>query len=119
MIKDLLFVGAGSCLGGMARYMVSQFIKSSDFPWATMTANIVGCLLIGMLWAGLQRLSSPVQLNLFLVTGFCGGFTTFSTFSKESLALLLSGSYQSFCLYAAGSVLLGISAVFVGFFIMK
>jgi CrcB protein len=119
MIKDLLLVGAGSCLGGMARYLVAQFVKSSDFPWATMTANIAGCLLIGMLWAGLQRLSAPVQLNLFLVTGFCGGFTTFSTYSKESLALLQSGCYQSFCLYAAGSVLLGISAVFVGFFIMK
>ena len=95
IFKDILLVGAGSFFGGIARYLVSLAMKgmSAAFPWATMTANIAGCFIIGALWAVLNRYNADNQLNLLLAVGFCGGFTTFSTFSKEGLCLLQSGNY--------------------------
>lgn len=84
-----------------------------------MTANIAGCLLIGIIWAVLNRHNAANQLNLLLAVGFCGGFTTFSTFSKEGLSLLQSGSYFMFILYALGSVVLGLAAVALGFVLAK
>ncbi len=121
IIKDIILVGTGSFFGGIARYLVSLGMKGmgSAFPWGTMTANIVGCLLIGLLWAAFNRLNASSQLNLLLTVGFCGGFTTFSTFSKESLCLLQAGNYFTFILYALGSVVLGIIAVALGYALAK
>ncbi len=121
ILKDILLVGAGSFFGGIARYLVSLAMKgmSAAFPWATMTANIAGCFIIGALWAVLNRYNADNQLNLLLAVGFCGGFTTFSTFSKESLCLLQSGNYSTFILYALGSVILGIVAVALGYALAK
>ena len=121
IFRDILLVGAGSFLGGIARYLISLAMKGlgSSFPWATMTANIVGCLLIGLLWAAFNRVHASSQLNLLLIVGFCGGFTTFSTFSKESLCLLQAGDYLTFALYALGSVVLGIIAVALGYALAK
>ena len=121
MIKDILLVGVGSFFGGIARYLIALAMKgiSETFPWATMTANILGCLLIGLLWATFDRFNSSSQLGLLLIVGFCGGFTTFSTFSKESLNLLQSGSYLLFGLYALGSVVVGILALAVGYLLAK
>ena len=122
MLKDLLYVGAGSFVGGVARYLVSLAMKSvGGFPWATFIVNVVGCLLIGLLWGLSVRSSNALSghLGLFLSVGFCGGFTTFSTFSKESLALLQSGSYLTFILYAVGSILLGLAAVALGYLLTK
>ena len=117
MIKDILLVGAGSFLGGIARYLVSLLMKgvSGAFPWATMTVNIAGCLLIGVLWAVFSRSTASSQLNLLLTVGFCGGFTTFSTFSKESLGLLQANDFVGFSLYTIGGVALGLLAVWVGY----
>lgn len=122
MIKELLIVGTGSCLGGMARYGASLALRSlcHGFPWATLTVNILGCLLIGILSGAMGRCpNQSLQTNLFFAVGFCGGFTTFSTFSKESLSLLQAGNYTAFALYAVGSVMLGIAAVAIGFAIAK
>lgn len=98
IFKDILLVGVGSFFGGIARYLISLAMKGmgSAFPWATMTANIVGCLVIGLLWAAFNRVNASSQLNLLLIVGFCGGFTTFSTFSKESLSLMQAGYYSTF-----------------------
>ena len=119
MLKDLLLVGLGSGLGGMCRYLVSQLLVTTQngFPWGTFTVNIVGSLLIGLLWGLSSRLPSlsPVLTLLFMV-GFCGGFTTFSTFSREGLSLLQMQNYTLFLLYTLGSVVLGILAVMVGYF---
>ena len=118
MIRDLLFVGVGSGLGGMCRYLVSQLLVTTQngFPWGTFTVNIVGSLLIGLLWGLSSRLPSlsPVLTLLFMV-GFCGGFTTFSTFSREGLTLLQMQNYTLFLLYTLGSVVLGILAVMMGY----
>lgn len=123
MLRDLLYVGAGSFAGGVARYLVSLAMKSagSGFPWATFTVNVVGCLLIGLLWGLSVRSSNALSdhLGLFLSVGFCGGFTTFSTFSKESLQLIQSGNWWYFALYVTGSILLGILLVAAGVHLAK
>ena len=122
MIRDLLLVGTGSFVGGLARYLVSFLMRSpvTCFPWGTFTVNIVGCLLIGALWGWTNRCPSvSPQLSLLLSVGFCGGFTTFSTFSKESLALLQSGCYATLACYALGSIFLGFLAVALGYMLAK
>ena len=120
MFKNTLMVGIGSFVGGVLRYLVSLLMKWSGngFPWATFTVNLLGCLLIGLLWGWGSRLLSP-QWMLLLSVGLCGGFTTFSTFSKESLMLLQGGSYWMFALYIAGSVVLGIGATAIGWQLTK
>lgn len=122
MIKDLLLVGIGSGIGGICRYLISLFMGQSycGFPWGTFVVNIIGCLLIGILWGLTSRFQnlSPAFSLLFMV-GFCGGFTTFSTFSKEGLTMLQADNYILFTLYALGSVVLGIMAVGLGYLTTK
>lgn len=121
MWRNILFVGAGSFLGGALRYLVSQGLKyTGGFPWATFTVNLLGCLIIGLLWGVFSRFSSVShQLVLFLTVGFCGGFTTFSSFSKESVMLLHTGHYFMLTLYVLGSVLIGLGLVAAGYSLTK
>ena len=121
ILKNILLVGAGSFVGGALRYLVSLWLKyTGDFPWATFLINLVGCLLIGLLWGLFSRCANASQqLLLFLSVGFCGGFTTFSTFSKESLHLIQSVNWWYFALYVAGSILLGILLVAAGYHLAK
>lgn len=122
MIRDFVLVGIGSGLGGICRYLLSLMmpLAANSFPWGTFTANIVGSLFIGVLWGVTSRLESlSPTFSLFLMVGFCGGFTTFSTFSKESLALLQANDYLLFLVYAAGSVCLGLTAVATGYAIAR
>ena len=121
MWRDILLVGAGSFIGGALRYMVSLLLKySGGFPWATFAANLLGCLAIGLLWGIFSRYSNVShQIVLFLSVGFCGGFTTFSTFSKESLQLIQSGNWTFIALYVSASVVLGILLVAAGYQIAK
>ena len=122
MIRDIVFIGIGSGIGGICRYLVSLFMGhiGNGFPWGTFAVNIAGCLLIGILWGVTSRFQkiSPAY-SMFFITGFCGGFTTFSTFSKEGLTLLQSSNYSLFFLYVVGSVVLGIAAVALGYFATK
>ena len=122
MVKDILLVGIGSGIGGICRYLISLFIcqASNGFPWGTFLVNIAGCLLIGILWGVTSRFQSiSPAFTLFLMVGFCGGFTTFSTFSREGLTLLQANNYFLFSLYAIGSMVLGITAVAVGYYTTK
>ena len=122
MIKDLLLVGIGSGIGGVCRYLISLFMSHSrnGFPWGTFIANIAGCMLIGVLWGVMSRFQnlSPA-FSLLLMVGFCGGFTTFSTFSKEGLAMLQANNFTLFTLYTVGSIVLGIVAVAIGYLTTK
>jgi fluoride exporter len=123
LIKILIIIGSGSFLGGISRFLVSRWVQdsvSSSFPWATMIVNLAGCFLIGVLY-GISDKGNLIGLEwrLFLTVGFCASFTTFSTFSHESLALLKDGNILLFALYAGVSVFIGILATFFGNGIIK
>jgi len=122
LLKTILAVGAGSFLGGVARYLVSVAMKgvSKGFPWATLAVNLAGCLLIGLLWGIFSKNASEGgNWALFLSVGLCGGFTTFSTFSKEALIMLQGGNIWGFTGYAGISVLAGIALVALGYFLIR
>ena len=122
MIKDFILVGIGSGIGGICRYLMSVIIghAHNGFPWGTFTANIAGCLFIGILWGVTNRYPNMSQaFTLMLMVGFCGGFTTFSTLSKEGLAMLQSNNYILFLIYTLGSVALGLMAVGLGYVVTK
>lgn len=122
IIKNIAVVGAGSFIGGAARYVVSLAMKnvSKGFPWATLAVNLVGCFLIGLLWGHFTRSASEnSNWALFLTVGLCGGFTTFSTFSKEALMMLQSGNIWGFTGYVTLSVIAGIALVALGYSIFN
>ena len=122
IIKNVAIVGAGSFIGGAARYLVSLVMKgvSKGFPWATLVVNVLGCFLIGLLWGLFSRGSSEGgNWALFLTVGVCGGFTTFSTFSKEALMMLQSGNIWGFAAYVGVSVIAGIALVALGYYLVR
>ena len=114
-----LFVFLGGGTGSVLRYLVGLWIGSATFPWATFAVNAVGSLAIGLFGGWASRFGWGEALRLSLTVGLCGGFTTFSTFSKESLALIESGRYGLFVLYVAGGIALGIAATALGFWLAK
>lgn len=116
MIKNLLLVGLGGSIGSMARFLVWYFFKSPQFPVSTLLVNIVGSLVIGMV-IGLSIKDPGFSNNwkLFLATGICGGFTTFSAFSIENLQMMLDGKYLISLVYIIASIILGIAATWIGF----
>ena len=121
-IRNIIAVGAGSFIGGIARYIVSLAMKgvSKGFPWATLLVNLLGCLIIGLLWGFLSRnISESTSWGLFLTVGLCGGFTTFSTFSKEALTMLQTGQIWGFASYIAISILAGIALVALGYYLFR
>ena len=121
LLKNILAVGAGSFLGGTARYLISIIMKgvNKGFPWATLVVNLVGCFLIGLLWGVFSKNGTEgSNWALFLTVGLCGGFTTFSTFSKEALVMLQSGNVWGFAGYVAISVVAGIALVALGYYLM-
>ena len=118
IIRNTLFIGCGSFIGGAARYLISVAMKtmSKGFPWGTLAVNLVGCLVIGLLWGFFSKNSSESSSwALFMTVGICGGFTTFSTFSKEALSLAAAGRWGAFSLYIIGSIALGLVATAAGF----
>ena len=122
IVKNIVAVGAGSFIGGSARYLVSLMMKSvgKGFPWATLIVNLAGCFLIGLLWGVFSRSSSEgSSWALFLTVGLCGGFTTFSTFSKEALMMLQSGYIWFFAGYIALSVVAGVALVAAGYYLFR
>jgi len=123
MIKNFLLVGLGGGIGSIARYLCQKWLSENyphPFPWGTFLVNLFGCLLIGIIYAASEKSAalSP-QTRLLLITGFCGGFTTFSTFAFENMSLLRSGDFLYFSIYIVASVALGIVGVFAGIAITK
>jgi fluoride exporter len=123
MIKVLLYIGSGSFVGGVARFLTSRYIQNtviSAFPFGTFIVNLLGCFLIGMFYGMSERGNFlSVETRMFLTVGFCGGFTTFSTFSGENVAMLRDGNILFVALYTSGSVFLGILATYLGNVIIK
>ncbi len=117
-MKTILFIFiAGGC-GSVLRYLISMCSAPLNgnlhFPVGTLLCNVVGCFLIGLFNTLTARFGWDDQTRLMLTVGLCGGFTTFSTFSNESLALINAGSYATYALYLALSIVLGICAVIMG-----
>lgn len=115
-----LWVGCGSALGGVGRYACTLAVEQgarSDFPWGTLTVNLLGSALIGLLavlaWTdGRALIDGPMRV--FLLIGVLGGFTTFSSFSLQSLGLMQAGDWWAAAAYVLGSVLSCLAGVWAG-----
>lgn len=121
-MKIILLIGTGSFIGGVLRYALSQFIQTkslSTFPFGTLGVNIVGCFAIGLVFAFSERTNMSPEMRLFLATGICGGFTTFSAFSNETFSLMRNGQLLYASAYITSSVLFGIFATFIGYSLLK
>ena len=120
MLKNILLVGLGGAAGSMLRYAFSVWFKHASFPLATFLVNVIGSFIIGLVFAySLRSESFATNWRLFLAAGICGGFTTFSAFSLESLQLLQQQRVGIFFLYVIGSVLLGLAATWFGYSLLK
>jgi CrcB protein len=122
-MRSILFVGIGGGIGSISRYLLSVFIGRHVpivFPLGTFLVNISGCFLIGVFYSLATKYAGfNPEWRLFLITGICGGYTTFSTFSYDGLILLKQGSNLSFLFYTIGSVVLGLLATFAGAALFK
>ena len=119
-MKSFLLVFLGGGLGSALRYLVASDMNqySKVLPYGTFTVNILGCLLIGMILGYAQKENTLTSnQTLLLATGFCGGFTTFSAFANENLELIKNGDIFNFSVYTIGSILVGVLAVFIGFYL--
>ena len=119
-MKSFLLVFLGGGLGSGLRYFITISMNqySKVLPFGTFTVNTLGCLLIGLILGYAQKENTLTSnQTLLLATGFCGGFTTFSAFANENLELIKNGEIFNFSVYTTGSVLIGILAVFIGFYI--
>ncbi len=118
MRLNIILIAIGGLLGSVARYLMASYITKlvqAPFPYGTFAVNIIGCLAIGIIYGLTARFNwfTP-EWRLFLATGFCGGFTTFSSFAYENIQLLQQANYTTFALYITTSFVLGLAAVFAG-----
>ena len=121
-MRLLLIIGSGSFIGGILRYLTSQSLQSkflSAFPFGTLGVNIIGCFLIGIIFGLSEKTNLSSETRLFLATGICGGFTTFSAFSQETISLFHDGEFFYAGAYISASVLLGLLATFIGISLFK
>lgn len=117
-MKIIFFIGAGSFLGGISRYVLSQLLDEqlqSFFPYGTLVVNVLGCLGIGIVFAFFEKGFLSQDWKLILATGVLGGFTTFSAFSQQTFFLLKEGRITMAFTYIMLSVLLGVFATFLAF----
>lgn len=123
MIKHILLVGLGGGIGSIARYLTQKWFAANDmqaFPWGTFAVNIIGCFLIGLFWGlSFKLFDSNESWKLFLITGLCGGFTTFSAFTVEGIGLIKEEKLALFFSYVAASVVLGLLATYLGMRLTK
>ncbi|MFL5809162.1 MAG: fluoride efflux transporter CrcB [Flavisolibacter sp.] len=113
MVNNILIVGLGGGVGSILRYLCQRSLNLS-FPYGTFLVNILGCLIIGLLWGIFTRHVDETK-RLFLVTGFCGGFTTFSSFTYEGVQMLTENRWITFVMYTSTSVIAGLLATYFGF----
>jgi len=121
-MKTFLLVGLGGFIGSYLRYAISGYIEQkilSSFPFGTFAVNIAGCFLIGILYALSTRYNLAPEYRLLLATGFCGGFTTFSSFSYEGVALMQDAQFLYTFLYAGLSLIIGFFAAWLGLTLIR
>ena len=119
MLRQLLLVALGGAIGSAMRYLTAILLArhyTGSIPLATLVVNVLGCFLIGLL---IGLCSETTYLRLLFITGFCGGFTTFSTFTAESYVMFRKGAYGLALLYIAGSVLIGLLALWIGLYVSR
>jgi len=123
MFKLILLAGAGAFLGTVSRFLTSRYFAAffpSSFPWGTFVVNVVGCFIIGLIY-GISEKGNflSTEWRIFLTVGFCGGFTTFSAFAAENMAMLRDGELFNFFLYTGSSIFIGLLATYVGIMLVK
>ena len=117
-MKIILLVGLGGFVGSILRYIISETIQArsvGSFPYGTLAVNVMGCLVIGVIFGMSSKTSYSPELKYFLATGLIGGFTTFSAFSYESFILFREGQIWNAAVYIALSIILGLLATMLGF----
>jgi fluoride exporter len=123
MIKNILLVSIGGGIGSALRYLCQKWIYQLypvTFPWGTFLVNIAGCFLIGVFFAASEKSTFlTADWRLFLTTGLCGGYTTFSAFAFENMNLLRTGDFTYSLLYTIAGVILGVIGVFAGVALIK
>lgn len=120
-MKQLLLIFLGGGAGSVARYAISRLLNPvSGFPLGTFTVNMLGSVFIGfLLGLVLKQNMFSTNTTLLLVTGFCGGFTTFSAFAYENHVMLRTGDYLGFGIYTLSSLIFGLAAVFLGIYLSR
>ena len=119
-MKLVLLVGTGSFIGGAVRYLLNIFFDGKiTFPYGTFCINILGCFLIGIVFAFAAKSSISNETKLFLTTGIIGGFTTFSAFSNEIFILLKNSQFPAAFTYAGLSVFIGVLATIIGYWVVN
>ncbi len=111
---EIICVGLGGAIGAVLRYAISLLPYKGSFPMLTLITNVLGAILIGFITGYAAKKNLPQNLVLFLKTGVCGGFTTFSTFSLEAYSLMHSGSYILSIIYILSSLILCLGGIMIG-----
>jgi len=123
MMKQVLFVGVGGAAGSILRYLtnvVTAKYYAASFPLATFIVNIAGCFLAGLIFGLITQETTEAQnFKFLLITGFCGGFTTFSAFALENVRLMNSGNTTIVVVYTIASIAAGLLAVWIGLVITR
>ncbi len=117
ILKRILIIAAGGSIGAVLRYLISEIVyrfTSPTFPWGTLTVNLLGCYLIGLAWQYSEMYMVSTGTRIFVLTGILGAFTTFSTFSLETLTLLRDGEIKMAVLNQIVSVSFGLILVIAG-----
>jgi CrcB protein len=119
MLRNILFVAFGGSIGSVFRYVTGLVISTKKIPAATFTVNILGSFFIGLLMGYIIKQTNSQTWQLLLVTGFCGGFTTFSTFSWDIIVMLQQQRYLTAIFYIAATILCGLLFTFLGLELAK
>lgn len=123
ILRAILLVGIGSAGGGILRFLIGKWIHnliSTSFPLGTMIVNIAGCFIIGLVYGIFSReTSADANMQFLLATGFCGGFTTFSSFMHENMVMLENGNLLQLAAYTTLSIILGITALYLAAYLLR